>query len=163
MAELMWDASALVKRYVQETGSDTVQALLSRAPPHGFITTVWGYAESFSILLRRHNAGVISTPAFNTATAALRNEVLAQGDVIFVAVPDTVVIGSIGLMRQHNLNATDAAILTAFLQYGWSRPRAIRCILVAADKRLIRAARAEGLEALDPEAVPIERLSEDLV
>ena len=33
MAELLWDASALVKRYAAEAGSDTVDALFQFTPP----------------------------------------------------------------------------------------------------------------------------------
>jgi hypothetical protein len=58
-------------------------------------------------------------------------------------------------MCQHNLNATDAAILTMLLDYVQALPPGSpTCVLVSADKRLLRAADAEGLATLDPEAIP---------
>jgi len=41
MALLFWDASALVKRYFVEVGSETVDALLASAPRHELATTPW--------------------------------------------------------------------------------------------------------------------------
>lgn len=63
-------------------------------------------------------------------------------------------------MRQHNINASDAAILAALLRYDQARPPASPSILlVASDQRLLRAASPEGLATLDleqvaPDAVP---------
>lgn len=68
MVVLIWDASALAKQYTQETGSDTVQALFTQAPPPEMISTVWGFAETFSILLRCRNRGAIGTAAFAYTT-----------------------------------------------------------------------------------------------
>src|SRR5437899_2739286 len=57
--------------------------------------------------------------------------------------------------RQHNLNATDAAILALFLRYlGALQTGSHGCLLVAADQRLVQAARAEGLLVLNPEVLP---------
>lgn len=150
MVELLWDASGLAKRYTQENGSEVVQALFDAVPLSQMITTIWGYAETFSILLRRHNAGVISEVAFTTATSALENEIINNTDTRVLTVDDSAVIAGISLMKKHNLNSTDAAILSLFLRYA-NTPDTPVCVMVAADKRLLRAAQAEGLAVIDPE------------
>jgi hypothetical protein len=58
-------------------------------------------------------------------------------------------------MRQHNLNATDAAILTMLLeQVPPTVPDSPVCVVIAADRRLLRAADAEGFRTLNPEIFP---------
>jgi hypothetical protein len=57
------------------------------------------------------------------------------------------------MMQRHNLNATDAAILTMLLDLVPSLPPGDALVLVAADTRLLRGAAAEGLATLNPESV----------
>ena len=152
MLTLMWDASALVKHYIEENGTDTVEALFEHPGPIRMALTIPGYAETYSVLLRRCNAGVISGHSFEEAIAALRNESLFNLRMDLVSVGDGLVFASIETMRRHNLNSTDAAILTAFAVYvrEYSEHTAL---LIASDQRLIRAAEAEGLATLNPESV----------
>ena len=51
MALLFWDASALVKRYMPETGRATVNALFENDPLPEMMGTPWGYLETYSILM----------------------------------------------------------------------------------------------------------------
>lgn len=55
MPSLFWDASGLAKRYTVEKGTDVTDALFLAVPVSDMMTTVWGYAETFSILLRKLN------------------------------------------------------------------------------------------------------------
>ncbi len=57
------------------------------------------------------------------------------------------------LIERHSLNSTDAAILQAFLRYAAPLRGSAASVLVASDHRLLRAAKAQGLEVLDPEIV----------
>jgi len=151
---LFWDASGLVKRYTAEQGSDVADALFAAVPASAMITTVWGYAETFSILLRKRNDGRLNTPAFNTAAIALRREVIDSRDMGFLVIDESAVLAGLSLMEQHNVNTTDASLLAAFLRCARSQhPAASSCILAAADKRLLRAAEAEGLQVLDLQAL----------
>jgi predicted nucleic acid-binding protein len=153
MTLLLWDASGLVKRYTAEAGGDTVDALFTHVAPTDMATTPWGYVESYSILLRRYNAGVIDLDAFNNAEALLRTEVGAGSDFGMLSVTDEMIFAGLAIMRKHNLNSTDAAILTLFLSSVPSPPPP-DCVLVASDKRLLRAADAEGFKTLNPELMP---------
>ena len=63
------------------------------------------------------------------------------------------ILNGIELIERHSLNSTDAAILQTFLRYATPLRASAVSMLVASDQRLSRAARAEGLEVLDPEIV----------
>ena len=161
MPYLLWDASALAKRYTEEIGSPTVQALFAAAPRSEMITTIWGYAESFSILMRRHNGGVISAKAFAKAASALENEFIFDAAPVVLSIDDDAILSGIAMMKKHNLNATDAAILVIFLRYV-AAFGLTSAVLIAADKRLIRAAQTEGLMTIDPETFPDSNVADFL-
>lgn len=160
MAIIFWDASGLAKRYTQESGRETVNAVFSAMPSRQMFLTPWGYAETYSILLRKRNGGVLDLRAFVTATNALRAEVLGDPYLGLLSVSDALVFGSLSLMQAHNVNSADAAILATFLRFQRSSPNP--CLLVASDKRLLRAAGAEGLPGLNPEEVSAGGLTQRL-
>jgi len=113
-----------------------------------------GYAETYSILLRRLNDRRLNLPTFTVAALALEQEVLASPDFDLLSVDDAAIVNSLSLIRRHNLNASDAIILTLFLRYyHFHAPGRSPCVLIAADQRLLRAAAAEGLATLNPELV----------
>jgi hypothetical protein len=151
---LFWDASALTKHYVPETGSDVVDQLFSSVPAPRMVGTLLGYAETFSAILRYRNRGIIAAATFTAVKSSLRNEVLDDPDFLLLSVDDTAVLDGIPLIEGHNLNASDSAILAVYLRYVSAfSPTDPRCLLIAADKALVAAARAEGLRALDPETL----------
>jgi hypothetical protein len=151
---LFWDASALVKRYVVEIGSATVGAIFAGSTPMSHTTTPWGYAEAYSVLLRRHNQGHFGRNAFSVAANTLEAEVVNSGDFRFLPIDDATIFASPLMMQRHNLNATDAAMLTMLLDVLPNLATGDALILVAADTRLLRAGAAEGLATLNPETVP---------
>jgi predicted nucleic acid-binding protein len=152
--QILWDASALVKRYAIEVGTATVDALFADAAAEPHITTYLVYAEVCASLRRKRNAGFIDQAAFAAARSLLRAEVLDATGFLLMTIDDEAILLGIALSDQHNLNASDAAILAAYLRYarGLSPPQS-PCLLVTADRRLLRAAAAEGLEVINPEQV----------
>ena len=152
MTYVLWDASALAKLYVPEEGSATAADVLTRAGTCRMITTLVTYAETLSVLLRKRNGAEISPMAFQRAAEALRNDVIESPTFEIAAVSDTDFLEGTGFVLRHNLNATDAAILSVYLRQ--MRVQAVggdRSILIASDRRLLRAAEAEGLPTIDPE------------
>jgi hypothetical protein len=76
-------------------------------------------------------------------------------DFSLLSIDDATVFASTTMMSRHNLNATDAAILTLLIGYSQTLPGGpASCLLIAADRRLLRAAGAEGFPVVDPETVP---------
>jgi predicted nucleic acid-binding protein len=149
---VLWDASALAKRYALEVGTAAADALWATVPASEMGATFTAYAESHAILLRNRNGRIISEALFGAARAQLRLEIINSLDFLLLAVETVDVLAGIDLTERHNLNSADAAILATFLRY--SRASSDKCLLVAADQRLLRAAGAEGLATLNPKALP---------
>lgn len=155
MPQAFWDASALSKRYYEENGSAAVDAVFNAVPVNQMQVTFIGYAETAAILQRKRNQQALSSTEFTQARILLRDEVLLNPDFTLISVGDTDFLAGVSLTERHNINASDAAILSAYLRHAQSQPQnAPPCVLVAADRRLIRAAESEGLRALNPELVP---------
>ena len=151
MPIVFWDASGLAKRYTEETGRFTVNAIFAEVNPEEMYVTPLGYSETYSILIRKHNSGLLSTPAFWAAANALRSEIIGEADFGLLSITDALIFSSLSLIGAHNINSADAAILSTYLQF--QRTSTTPCLLVASDKRLLRAAQAEGLNSLNPEEI----------
>jgi hypothetical protein len=153
--QLLWDASALAKGYAPEVGRDTVRALLALAPAVTMITTYLGYVETYASLRRKFNSGLFDAATFDAARSLLRLEVLVRPDFRLMTLDDKALLGGIPLVDPHSLNASDAAVLFAYLRYARAPlSAAAPSVLIAADQRLIRAAQGEGLPTLSPELLP---------
>lgn len=154
MPIVFWDASGLTKRYYVEVGSSSVDAVFNAAATCQMVTTYWGYAETHASLLRKRNRREMSGPAFRTALTLLRGEIGYNPDWQLLTIEDTSVLAGIDLLLRHNLNSADGAVLATYLRYVRAQPPgAPPSVLIAADTRLVRAASAEGLSVLNPEAV----------
>ena len=155
----MWDASAAAKRYVPEPGSETIDALFLQCSHWRMVFTVHGYSETYAILRRHRNANRISEKSYNVARSALHTEIIEGTFFELLSLGDKEVFGGLPLIDRHNLNAMDATILAAYLAARDALSSAEPfCILIASDHRLLRAAVAEGLSVLDPEAVSVDGL-----
>lgn len=155
MLVLLWDASALAKRYLPEIGSPVVAALLTSPVVTEHVSTFLGFAEAAAIIRRSFNRGVLPADRFHDARALLRTEVLANPVFDLASVEDADYLLGVDLLDRHNLNASDAALLNVFLRVSQARANSV---LIAADRRLLRAAQAEGLQVLDPEQVALDDL-----
>lgn len=153
MIVLCWDASALVKRYAPEVGSDTVDALFDAVPTADQVSCAVSYAEIVSILLRKLHRSEITRQAFQTAKDSLRADLINDADFVLLPIDDAAFYDGIPLMETHHLNATDAALLVLFQAYQDAMPTdaEVTFLLVAADIRLVRTAQAEGFAVINPE------------
>ncbi len=158
MVLLFWDASALAKRYTEEVGNEIANRLFEHKPSLSMASTPWGFAETFSILLRRLNGNRISRFSFESSVSSLQQEIFHNPEFTLFTVSDEQIFLSTAIMRKHNLNSTDAAILSVILATRTSSD-APEIVVVAADKRLLRAAEAEGLRTLNPEEMSLDELS----
>jgi len=148
---VFWDASGLAKRYTDENGRLPVNRIFAEAVPEEIYVTPLGYSETYSILIRKHNSGLLDSRAFWTATNALRSEIIGASGFGLLSITDALIFGSLALMGTHNTNSADAAILSTYLRF--QRASRVPCLLIASDKRLLRAAQAEGLSGLNLEEV----------
>jgi predicted nucleic acid-binding protein len=132
-----FDASALVKRYVDEPEGEEVLRLLADAIP---ATSRLSEVEIASALIRRWREGDLSAAERDRALAALAADLTAM-NVIELA-PEISAL-AIRLLLRHGLRASDAVQLasSAYLQRKVGRT----VELVAFDRRLVAAAAREGL------------------
>ena len=148
-----FDASALVKRYTRESGSDTINFLFANFPLVRLRCLTIGAIEVFWICVRKRNDNRITSHQFERAVTHLRHEVINnQSGFQTISVSDSLVWDSIRLIETHSLNSVDAMVLRSALDTATElRSTSDRLVLVASDQRLLRAARAEDLQIFNPE------------
>lgn len=132
-----FDASALVKRYVRETGSVMVRRLLAS----GIVATSrLSEVEVASGIAHRAREGAFTAARRDRVLAALQRDMPAFA---IVEVIPGVTADARALLLRHPLRASDAIQLASclFLQRQLNQP----VPLMAFDQRLLDAARAEGV------------------
>lgn len=152
------DASAWVKRYTGEPGWDVVEVLFEEAGAGrlSLVSTAIGHAEVVAALTRYRNRTAVDDAAFD---AALRRLAEDEAGLLWLAVPEEAFWGSPTLIVEHNLNATDAALLWALLDLR-ARLQGVTAPLwlITADRRMARAATVSGLFCIDPEVSPVREI-----
>jgi len=131
---VFFDASALVKRYVDEPGSDTVSAILEAAEV--LIVSALCLPECVSAFQRMASEGLLSHQEY----VWLKDAVLADlADAIVCHVVPEVVDGAVECLERHPVRTLDAIQIAC--------ARAVTAdLFVTADRRQGAAARGEGLE-----------------
>jgi predicted nucleic acid-binding protein len=148
----LFDGSALVKRYFTEPGKALMDRLFAVAARDRFLCLMLGGAEVAAALVRKRNAGAISSASFAVAMANLRTEVLDAIDLLKPVADNPLIDKSIPFREKHSINATDAVVLRIGLEIAADlRRNGNDLVLVCSDRRLLRAAQAEGLLTFDPE------------
>ena len=148
------DASADAKLYFEEPGSDKMELLLDSLLTQAgrLVITSVTLAETVAVLNRKRNE--LRVP--NHEYALLVARVFTDSERFsYWPVNDEDVLSAIPLIIAHNINSSDALHLhiALRLQNLLERSKQGSLVLVASDKRLVRAARTEGLLILDPESV----------
>jgi predicted nucleic acid-binding protein len=141
-----FDAGALVKRYVRESGSSTVRRLLSSGVA---ATSRLSEVEISSGIARRTREGTLTIRQRDRMLTALQRDLPAVA--IVEIVPEvTAIAGS--LLLRHRLRAGDAIQLASclYLQRQLAQP----VPFVAFDRGLLDAARAEAVKILMTRADP---------
>lgn len=155
-----WDASALAKRYAPEIGTALVNSLFSKVPLDRMVCLSVGTGEVISVLVRKKNAGLIPEAAFSQAMADFRADVISSAAFQLVAVEDASIFASHPLIEKYSLNATDALVLRSVSEVAAiKRQEGHEVVLLASDRRLLNAARLEGLQVLDLETDTQERFA----
>ena len=128
------DSSALAKRYVEEKGSDRVQAILSSASV--LAVSVICVSEIVSALCRRRRERKLSTEGYRNAKASVLSD---MDDATVIGITDEVVAQAVALLEHFPLRSADALHVACAAE--WSTD-----LVVSADSRQCRAARAHGLK-----------------
>lgn len=152
MVWIYFDASALVKRYSAEDGTELVNELFHQLPTAQMTCAVIGILEMIAVLVRKKNDGRLPPDLFAQAVVELNQEVIEDEAFSLASVDDELVMSALNLITRHSINSTDAIILRSCLNL----QRVLmsqnhRLVLWSCDKRLLRAAQQEGVEVFDPE------------
>ncbi|MFB2921142.1 type II toxin-antitoxin system VapC family toxin [Aerosakkonema funiforme] len=148
------DTSALVKRYVAETGSNWIKSITDSAIGNDIAIAQITWVEVLSALGRRRREGSLSTDDFDYVLEEFREDFDNQYRVIEV---DRMLIEIAGqLVIQYPLRAYDAIQLASALrvQSFFATIPDIELIFVTADDRLINIAQTEGLVTDNPNNSP---------
>ena len=150
MATYYLDASAIAKRYLQESGSQWVTTLWKRTGEISLFSATVVNVEVVCALSRTQREGRIGMKRRNESAALFTLE--AQQNLESIAVSPEILQSAHRVALRHPLRAYDAVHLaTALLlveQLLWSGLPAP--IFVSADANLLTAARAEGLVVENP-------------
>lgn len=153
MAVYFLDTSALVKRYVVETGSAWVTALCDPAAGEIIVISQAVLVEAVATLCRKARDGTISVQERDQSIAVFRRDVLRNYSVERVT---TAVYTRAGdLCRTHRLRAYDAVQLACVLRLrDRSAALGVSPSFVSADAALLGFAAAEGLATDNPDNHP---------
>jgi uncharacterized protein len=132
-----FDASALVKRYVRERGSTTVRRLLGSGST---ATSRLSEVEISSGIARRAREGAFTLQQRDRMLSALVLDVPA---LVIVEMTPEITADARALLLRHPLRAGDAVQLASCVYLQWQLAQPVP--FVAFDRRLVQAARVEGL------------------
>lgn len=151
-AHFFLDASALTKRYLLEKGSAQINHLMQQASSTRLALLKLTRLEIISVLVRARNRATITVPEFQQALVNLRSDIGNKVPLIRISATDKRIAAAAKLIPTHSINATDALVLASSIELSRRLLAAgDSLVLVAADQRLHKAARAEGLVSFDPE------------
>jgi predicted nucleic acid-binding protein len=131
----VFDSSSFAKRYVAETGSDTVDELCRNTSELGLC--VLCVPEIISALNRRRREGHLPQSGYKQAKAQLAADV---GDATVLHLTTAVTATAIGLLEENVLHAMDALHVACALE--WQAD-----LFVTSDQRQLVAAETAGLDA----------------
>ena len=98
-----FDASALVKRYTDEIGSDAVDFIFANVPLERMQCLILGAVEVLWICVRKGNDGRITRNEFVRAVTHLKSEVISRrSDFKTISISDMLVLNSMSLQDLRN-------------------------------------------------------------
>jgi predicted nucleic acid-binding protein len=145
-----FDTSALIKRYLDETGSRWVRELFTTLPGPLVLTSHLTAVEGVCTLARRHRDRLLVSSDYHQLLVALAHDMQYEYQVI--GVDKQVIDVAWRLADTHPLRAYDAVQLASAWQANHRLVSSEQPPLtfVCADARLLEIARAEGLRTENP-------------
>ncbi len=153
MGVLFLDSSAIVKRYIAETGSQWMSDLMAPGSQNDLYIAVVAGAEVVAAIARRVRTGSIPKEQGLRAIAEFRDDWNSLYELLTV---DRVLVNrAMNLAESHGLRGYDAIQLATALEVNAiSEQFHSRLVFIAADAVLNAAAAAEGLLVENPNQHP---------
>jgi predicted nucleic acid-binding protein len=142
MDHLFFDTSALVKRYHEEEGTETVDSLIEEEQNQVVISSL-SVIESASAFRRKHNSGELSQDRMNLLLSEFFEEALDEFGIVPLEEPVTEY--SFDLILEEDLRTLDSLQLSTALSIDNDG-----MVFVSADRNLNEVANRRGLRTLDP-------------
>jgi len=148
------DSSALVKRYVPETGSAWIRALSAQKTGNSLFIARITWVEVVSALARREREGSLTPTDRTLIIQRFRSDMNDQYQVIELDAKLAETAGQ--LVEQYPLRAYDAVQMASVLriQSAFTMEQSISLIFLTADNRLNTIAQAQGLLTDNPNHHP---------
>lgn len=154
MTIYLLDSSALVKRYVFETGSTWIRQITAPQTGHLIFVSRITWVEVRSAFARRQREGSLSLVAVTQLVQTLRSDFNTQYQIIEIDSTLTETAGQ--LVSQYPLRAYDAVQLASVLriQPAFAQTPSTQLIFLTADDRLNIIAQTMGLLTDNPNHHP---------
>ena len=154
MTAYFLDSSALVKRYVSETGSAWIQLLTSSQTGNLLFITRITWVEVISAFARRQREGSLTSADVALVIQTFRSDLNTQYQVI--ELDATLAVSAGQVVGQYPLRAYDAVQLASVLriQPAFATTQSTSLIFLTADNRLSAIAGALGLLTDNPNHHP---------
>jgi uncharacterized protein len=153
VARLFLESSALVKRYIQETGTAWVNQLLNPTTGHLIHVARLTGVEIISAIARRVRTGTLQPAHQAGLIGQFRQEFTKQ--YLKIEISPALVTEAMSLAETHALRGSDAIQLAAALKvHAQNLATGVPFLLISADGELNTAAQREGLTVDDPTAHP---------
>lgn len=141
------DASAWVKRYFEELGSELVDEMF--VPSNTLSCSPLGFIEVGSAMARKRSAGTVTDEEFVAKRSLLVND---WRHFLRIEMTPVVVHRAFDLADAYSLRGADSVHLASALEAKAElRLAAEEFTFVASDAELVAAARSAGLIAIDPQ------------
>jgi predicted nucleic acid-binding protein len=112
---IYFDASALVKRYSEETGLPIVDEVFHYLPLNQITCSGLTALEIASVLVRKRNDGRLSQRSFQQIMIEFKAELIDHAEFSTSPIDNVLLLSALDLIAKHNINATDAVILRSAL------------------------------------------------
>jgi predicted nucleic acid-binding protein len=153
LTQVYLDASALVRRFRHEIGSEVVKDTIHRAladNPRRLVVSALTSLETLAILNRRRNEAQIPLPDFPRSLQGVLREIRRFPH--YLVIDDRRILASATYTLKHNINSADAIHVAVLLSLRDTLQRASEDpVRLADDKRLVRAVHVEGVTVVDSE------------
>lgn len=150
MPAYFFDASALVKRYLREAGSEWIRELLADEQPRVFISSLSG-PEALAAIMRKGRTGEVNLTERDRAIAAFRGEFTTS--YALIAPEPAVIRKAMDLIQAYPLRAYDAVQLASALTLPLL-PHGVKPTFISADEGLLTIAKQVGLVIENPNRYP---------
>ena len=154
MSDYYLDTSALVKRYIDETGSVWLRALVDPALYPVLVVSQLLIVEMTSAFNRRLREGTVNRSDYARMMDAFRDDCLIEYKIM--PLNESIIDLACELLERHPLRAYDAIHLGTALAINrlLATHRMPALTFLCADERLLNAATAEGLAVDNPNHHP---------